>query len=155
MNYGSRNKILLTIIAVLLIANVVMLVLYFRMNQHSEAPKRPGFSERLKKEVGFTPEQMSVYEPKRQVFWDSLRKQYADIKRTKEEFYRYMYETATPDSILNIKAEAIGEQQKHLDLFVIRYFKEVRKMCTPEQLPKYDSLLPYIVERMTARPQRK
>lgn len=155
MNYGSRNKILLALIAFLLIANIVMLVLYFRMNKENEGPKRPGFTERLKKEVGFSDEQMAVFEPKKKVFWDSLRNQYTDIKLTKEEFYRYMYDPSIPDSVLNAKANVIGEQQKQLDLFVIRHFKDVRKMCSPEQLPKYDSLLPTIIERMTARPKRK
>lgn len=155
MNYGSRNKILLALIAVLLVANIVMLVLYFRMNKEHEVPKRPGFTERLRKEVGFTAEQMGVFEPKKKNFLDSLRHQYANIKQTKEEFYRYMYDPSTPDSVLNAKANVIGEQQKQLDLFVIRHFKDVRKMCSPEQLPKYDSLLPTIIERMTVRPRRK
>ena len=155
MNQLSRNKILLSIIAVLLITNVAMLVLVFRMKEHHPHKKGPGFSERLKKEVGFTSEQMSVYEPRKKVFWDTIRKRYTDIKETKEGFYHYMYDPTVPDSTLEQKAEIIGNQQKELDLFVIKFFKEVRKLCTPEQLPKYDSLLPPIIERMTARPQKK
>jgi len=155
MNQLSRNKILLIIIAVLLVSNVAMLVLFFRMNPAATETKRPGFSERLKKEVGFSEQQMSVYEPRRDAFWNSLGQRYALIKTTKEEFYSHMYHPDVPDSVLESKAEVIGKQQKDLDLYVIRHFKEVRKLCTPEQLPKYDSLLPYIIERMTARPKRK
>lgn len=156
MNQLSRNKILLSIIAILLVTNVVMLVLFFRMCRHpKEEPKRPGFTERLKKDVGFTPEQMAVFEPRKKNFWNNMRQRFDDIKKTKEDFYYLMYDPNAPDSVLEAKAEVIGKQQKDLDLYVIRHFKDVRKMCTPEQQPRYDSLIPYIVERMTARPQRK
>lgn len=66
-----------------------------------------------------------------------------------------MYDPSVPDSILELRADGIGEQQRNLDLFVVKHFKEIRKICTHEQLPKYDSLLPALIERMTARPERK
>lgn len=157
MNPLSRNKILLTIIAVLFLSNIVMLIMFFRVKQQMEdaKPKKLGFTEKLKTDVGFTPQQMSLYEPKRDRFWESVRKQFDSIKNTKVEFYHYMYDPSVPDSVLDAEADAIGKQQKNLDLFVVRHFKDIRKMCTPEQLPKYDSLLPPLIERMTARPGRK
>ena len=66
-----------------------------------------------------------------------------------------MYDPSVPDSVIEAKADIIGKQQKDLDLFVIRHFKDIRTLCTPDQLPKYDSLLPPLIERMTARPERK
>ena len=152
---NQRNRVLLTIIVVLLITNLTLLFFLFRLNKPEEARKGPGFTERLKKDVGFTPEQMAVFEPKKKVFWENMRARFDRIKSTKEEFYHFMYDPAVPDSVMEAKADIIGREQKELDLFVIRHFKDVRKMCTPEQLPKFDSLLPVIIERMTARPKRK
>jgi protein CpxP len=155
MNRLSGNKVLLSIIAILLITNIVMLVLFLRMKPAYEPPKKLGFTEKLKNQVGFTEQQMAVFEPRKKVFWDSVRQQFDQIKKTKEDFYKYMYDPSVPDSVLQAKAELIGTQQKDLDLFVIRHFKEIRTLCTPEQLPKYDSLLPPLIERMTARPERR
>lgn len=154
MNKGSRNRILLIVIAVLLVTNLAMVFLFFRMKSREEK-RGPGFTERLKNDVGFTPEQMAVYEPKKKVFWDSMRKRFEEIKTTKQELYHFMYDPAVPDSIMNAKAEVIGRQQKELDLFVVRHFKDVRSLCRPDQVNKYDSLLPGIIERMTTRPKRK
>lgn len=154
MNQLSRNKVLLTIIAVLLITNLVMLVMFFRMNKPHHEAKTPGFTERLKKDVGFTEDQMAVFEPKKKAFWTNMRQRFDGIKQTKVDFYNYMYDPSVSDSVMEAHAKVIGDQQKELDLFVIRHFKDVRKMCTEEQLPKYDSLLPTIIERMTARPRR-
>jgi hypothetical protein len=154
MNQVSRNKILLLIIAILLITNIVLLVLYLRITPAPPELKRPGFTEKLKNEVGFTPEQMAVFEPKKKAFWNRMRQRFEEIKKTKEDFYYQMYDPKIPDSVLETKAEVIGEQQKELDLHVIRHFKDVRTLCTPEQLPKFDSLLPSIIKRMTERPRR-
>jgi protein CpxP len=155
MNQLSRNKVLLTIIAILLVTNIVMLVLFLRMRPGLQEPKKLGFTEKLKNQVGFSAQQMAVFEPKKKVFWNSVRARFDEIKKTKEDFYNYMYDPTVPDSVLESKAEIIGKQQKDLDLFVIKHFKDIRTLCTPEQLPKYDSLLPPLIERMTARPGRK
>ena len=155
MNQLSRNKVLLSIIAILLITNIVMLVLFLKMKPHPQEPKKLGFTEKLKNQVGFSAQQMAVYEPKRNNFWARVRERSGEIKKTKEDFYKFMYDPSVPDSVLESKADIIGNQQKDLDLFVIRHFKEIRTLCTPEQLPKYDSLLPPLIERMTARPERK
>lgn len=156
MNQLPGNKILLTIIAILLITNVVMLVLFLRIKrpEHQER-KKLGFTEKLKNDVGFTPQQMAVFEPKKKAFWKRVRERFDEIKKTKEDFYHQMYDPTIPDSVIEAKAEMIGKQQKELDLHVIRHFKEIRTLCTPEQLPKYDSLLPALIERMTARPGRR
>jgi hypothetical protein len=80
-----------------------------------------------------------------------MRERFDEIKKTKEKFYYQLYDPSITDSVLQSRAEIIGKEQKELDLHVIRHFKEIRKLCTPEQLPKYDSLLPPLIERMTAR----
>ncbi len=156
MNQPERNKTLLTIIAILLITNLVMLILFFRMSHQLDSqPKKLGFTEKLKKQVGFSQQQMSVFEPRKKIFWDKMRARLDEIKKTKEDFYFQMYDPTVPDSVIEAKANVIGNQQKELDLQVIRHFKDIRKLCTPDQLPKYDSLLPSIIERMTARPERR
>ncbi|MBO9572906.1 MAG: hypothetical protein J7497_11990, partial [Chitinophagaceae bacterium] len=79
MNTLSRNKTLLTIIAILLLTNITMLIFLLRCDK-PEPPKRVGFTERLKKEVGFTPQQMAVFEPKKKIHWDTMRSKFEQIK---------------------------------------------------------------------------
>src|SRR5689334_10354179 len=155
MNTISRNKVLLTIIAVLLIANIAMLVFFFRFHNHPPEEKRPGFTEKLKSQVGFSADQMKIAVPKKDAFWKDMRGRFEEMKKTKEKFYYQLYDPSIPDSVIELKAEKIGELQKQMDLKVIKHFKEIRKLCTPEQLPRFDSLLPPIIERMTARPGKK
>jgi periplasmic protein CpxP/Spy len=131
-----------------------MLVLFLKI-ERPEPPKKLGFTDKLKNDVGFSAEQMSVYVQRRDKFWASVRQQFDSIKETKINFYHLMYDPSVPDSVLEWRADSIGKQQQKLDLFVVRHFKDIRKICTHEQLPKYDSLLPALIDRMTARPERK
>lgn len=154
MNNISRNRVLLTIIGVLLITNLIVVIIFF--NHHcTDQPHQPGFTERLKKEVKFTPEQLKIFEPKKKIFWDEMHRRLDQMKQTKESFYRQLYDPSIPDSVIDAKAQTIGDEQKQIDVQVLKHFKDLRTLCTPEQLPKFDSLLPMIVQRMTAPPGRK
>ena len=154
MNNITRNRILLAIIGALLLINLIVGLFFFN-HKCAEEQRGPGFTERLKKEVGFTPEQMKIFEPKKKAFWERMHQRFEEMKRTKENFYYQLYDPSIPDSVIRSKAEAIGNEQKEIDLQVIKHFKDIRTLCTPEQLPKYDSLLPLIIKRMTASPGKK
>jgi protein CpxP len=156
MNNISRNRILLTIIGVLLITNLAVVIFFFNHKcMPTEPPHQPGFTERLKKEVGFTPDQMKIFEPKKKIFWDKMHQRFEEMKKTKENFYFQMYDPSIPDSVIIAKANLIGNEQKEIDLQVIRHFKEIRTLCSPDQFSRFDSLLPVIINRMTAPPAKK
>jgi len=155
MNNISRNRMLLLIIAILLVTNVAMGLFFFNHHCGPEERKTPGFSERLRKEVGFTPAQLKIFEPKKKAFWDAMHRRLEQLKKTKESFYYQMYDSTIADSVIDAKAEVIGQEQKEIDVQVLHHFKDLRKLCTPEQLPKFDSLLPMIIQRMTVAPGKK
>ncbi len=156
MNNIKKNKTLLFIIVILLLTNVMMLIFFFNMTgaPKSEEPRRISFTDRLKTQVGFSDEQIEAYEPRRNVFWKEMRQTFDSIKDTKKNFYYMVYDPSIPDSVIVERSEVIGDQQKNLDLLVIRHYKDVRTLCTPEQLPRFDSLLPPIIERMV-RPGKR
>ncbi len=156
MNALSKNKILLTIIAVLLLTNITLLILLSKSKQHRDREPHPiSFNERVRTEVVLRDEQMSIFLPKRTAFWEGLRNRFDEIKQSKQEFYARMYDSTFTDSIMEAKAQIIGNQQKELDLFVIRHFQDIRKICTPEQLPRYDSIMPGIITMMMEPMKKK
>lgn len=143
------------IIGVLLITNLTVALFFYNHKCTVETPKTPGFSERLKQEVGFTPDQMKVLEPRKKLFSQTMHEHFEKLKNTKERFYYQMYDASIPDSLIEARADSIGNEQKRIDLLVIRHFKDIRMLCTDEQRPKFDSLLPFIIHRMTAPPGKK
>lgn len=87
---------------------------------------------------------------------DSLKKQHrAGIKplfdelgKSKDNFYHLIGQPAASDSILKTAAEDIGKKQAALDLQFFQNFMSFRNLCTPQQLPKFDSTMPGLASRM-------
>src|SRR5438045_698182 len=75
---------------------------------------------------------------------------FEQLKSAKANFYQNIYQSDVPDSFLQKSALVIGEKQVAVDLRMLQHFKNLRALCTPQQLPKFDSLFTNIVEKITS-----
>ena len=79
---------------------------------------------------------------------------YDEMRKAKDSLFRLLKDSIIYDSVTSKAADQIAERQKMLDMQTFTYFRKVRTICTPEQLPKYDSLIQGMFSRMN-RPQRR
>ncbi len=148
----------MVIIVILLITNLAILAYFLwpktTANEASNGPK-PGYGlmESLKREVGLDSGQVKEMERLRSEHWKKMRPLFEDLHATKNNFYLLLKSPETPDSVINAAATVIGEKQKQIDLQVFSHFKTSRLVCTPEQRPKYDSLVQISIRKM-AGPSR-
>jgi len=158
----SGNKNLLIIIAVLLLTNIVVLG-YFLLYKKTEKTEQRGDSrgnggggiqDMLQTGVGFSADQIARYREMKDTQRSTIRPMYDDMRKAKDNLFRLLKEPSVPDSLIQEAAEKIGLQQKAVDLQTFTYFRKVRTLCTPEQQPKYDSLIQNMFSRMN-RPQRR
>lgn len=154
---SSRNKVLLFLIGILLLTNII-LVVFFVGKKDGDKPR--GSRDRstwvrdfLKDSVGFNEQQLTQYDQLRQQNRENMRPLFEDLGNAKLKFYEMVTQPAT-DSANQAAAALIGEKQKALDMAFFNHFKQVRSLCTPEQLPKYDSQVQHIIQRMVAPPHR-
>ncbi|HVZ95548.1 MAG TPA: periplasmic heavy metal sensor [Chitinophagaceae bacterium] len=149
----KKNKALVSIIIFLLITNVAMLVFFLVLNNHSPKPPRnhDGLSGMLQKDVGFSKQQLDAYESLRKGQLDSVHALFDELKKEKIDFYNMIYASSMDDSTLEAAAENIAAKQKELEIKMFYHFKTVRAICTPDQLPKFDSTLKKVVVRMISR----
>jgi protein CpxP len=153
-NNPSKNKTLVFIIVVLLLANVAMLIYFLWLKQ----PDKPAvvvrspsdrFADALKKDVGFTDEQVTQYKQLKDAKWDRIKLRFDDLRTAKDNFFHLISVENINDSVLNNAADTVAQRQKSLDLQAFIHLKELRKVCTPEQQPQYDSLVQRIFHRIT------
>ncbi|MDQ6762332.1 MAG: hypothetical protein M3015_06865, partial [Bacteroidota bacterium] len=97
-------------------------------------------------------EQFDEYQVLRKAHFDKMRPLFNDLRNTKFHFYDLMYIAPTLDSSVNIAGDLIGEKQKQLDMQMFHYFESLRKVCHPEQLPKFDTAVKQLIIRLTERP---
>lgn len=155
MNPATKNKSLVSIIVFLLITNIAMLIFFLVMNN----PKQKNFHTReengmagmLQKEVGFSKSQLDTYQSLRKNQLDTLHELFDELRKSKMDFYNLIYSSQVSDTSVSRAADAIADKQKLLDLHMFNHFKMVRNICTPDQLPKFDSTIQKVFIRMTGK----
>ena len=122
------------------------------------ADKRPrnhdmnGMYKTLQNEVGFSEEQLNQYKLLRENQMKNVRPFFNQVRESKKAFYDLVTSGGVPDSIVAADADSIAQKQKNLDMQMFLYFKNVREICTPEQVGKFDSVMKKVVGRMVGRP---
>lgn len=144
MNTAAKNKTLISIIVLLLLTNIAVLSYFMFFNKshrHGGDKQRSGFIAALQKEVGFTEAQMKQFNEIRVANWEKARSKMDDIRRIKSNLFELTKQPVVADSTVQLLADSIGMLQKEVELNLFKHFKAIRAICTPEQLPKLDSLL--------------
>ena len=148
-----KNKVLVTIIGILLLANIAMLVFLFsamkkpeRENSHNRKPAHSTVSF-LESRIGFDKQQISQFNQLKEEHYKKLNPLFEDLRVTKDNFF-VLVKDSVSDSDIDSLANIIGQKQKFLDLQVFHTVQEIRNLCTPQQQVKFDSLLPKIAYKM-------
>ena len=71
-----------------------------------------------------------------------------DLGASKDHFYQLLGKPGIADSVLQAAAADIGKKQAALDLQFFQNFMSIRKLCTEQQLPKFDSVMPNLASKM-------
>jgi len=155
MSTGSKSKILIFIIAVLLIANIAMLVVYKKSEDEKKAfaeKNRFGLTPFLKDQMKFSETQMKDFEQLKTKQKETLRPYFDSLKSAKTELYSLLDKPSVSDSIVSVTSGNIGKYQGEIDRKFFIYFQNVRNLCTPEQRPKFDTLFPPYWQKMINMP---
>ena len=147
----ARNRNLLIIIGVLLLTNVAVLVYFLgpkRTDKTTPGDTAQTVTEMLQQEVGFDEEQTAKYKELKDKQRERIRPMYGNMRKAKDSLFRLLSYPDTPDSLLSKAADVIAQQQKELDIETFNHFKRVRVLCTPDQLPQYDSLVLRLLRKM-------
>lgn len=145
----SKNKSLVFIIVILLLTNIAVLVYFLRANKDERHVQgKNGLSTALQKEVGFNDDQIAKYREMKEEQFNLMRPMMDDMRRSKDSMFRLLGNEAVNDSVINSFANHIAEKQQQIDVSAFKHFKRIRGLCTPDQLPKYDSLVLKMIRKM-------
>ncbi len=150
-NKQNRSKVFLVIIGILLIANIAMLSFFLMKKDNGRNEKRPDrkamIADFLKKEIGFNQAQLQQYDTLSDRHRDNVRKMYDNHRSSKDNQFKQLAAGDFSDSIINNVADQSAASQKIMELQMFNHLKNIRALCTPEQLPKFDSLFVKILNR--------
>ena len=148
MKQFTQNRFLVLLVAVLLIANLG-LMLYFFVFRHKDdhrGSSRP-VSEFLQKELGFTADQTAKFQQLRDQHKEAIKPVMEEMKKLKDSLYTLLNTPQTNDSAVTMLTNRIGDKQKEWELMIFHHFQKVRAICDSSQLPKFDSLVHQMINR--------
>ena len=144
MSTQTKSKLFLLIIVVLLISNFGMLYLF---TSHKEQPRNRGrgwdtmLKEFLQKDIGFSAPQLQQYDSLSKLQKEDIRASFNIIKTGKEQQLKILGSKGFNDSAINEAVQQSVENQKAIELKMLTNLVTIRKLCTADQLPKFDSLI--------------
>jgi len=114
MKQFTQNKFLVLLVAILLIANLG-LMLYFFVFRHRESnrgrPTRP-VSDFIQKQIGFNADQTARFQQLRDQHKEAMRPIIEDMKKLKDSLYNLLRNPEANDSVVMGLTTRIGEKQK-------------------------------------------
>ncbi len=156
MNIISKNRILTIAFIVLLLANIALLIFFLccKGPAHKSMGGREAMvKEFLQKEIAFTPQQLQLYDTLSKQHREKVKSIMEDMKNNKEMSLKQLGSSAFSDSAIAVMAEKSATMQKEMEIKMLNHIREIRKLCTAEQQPKFDSLFYKILTRR--RPETK
>ena len=140
----KKSKFLLLIIAVLLLANIVSLFIFFNSRKCSQEVKPPVdrkavISKYLKEELKFDAAQMQSFDSisaKHKIATEPL---FESLREEKEKRFQFLAANNYSDSALLQVVNRSAERQKSLDLKMLEHIKNIRSICTETQKNTFDT----------------
>jgi protein CpxP len=144
MNAQPKNKILLIIIGILLLANLA-LISFFIINKAAakkgmRRDRNAMITEFLQKDIGFNQQQLHQYDSLNGQHRIKIKAMFDEIRNDKEQQFKQLTIDNFSDSSINNTAALSAGKQKEIEIVVYKHFKDIRNLCTPQQQPKFDSL---------------
>jgi len=159
INKQNRSKVFLAIIGILLVANIVMVSVFLMKKDGGKRDKKPEWktviSAFLKNEIGFDTVQLKGYDTLSSRHKETMKKMMDSLRISKDKQFKELSAANFSDSAMNAVADRSAATQKAMELRMFNHLKNIRLLCTPEQLPKFDSLFGKVLTRKNGDGKKK
>ena len=144
------RRVVYVLFALLMVANIATLGILWRDRlRRPQGGPPPGMARNLLvREIGFDDVQTERYDSlvdAHRRLADSLRR---TIARSKRENLEALQDSSLSDGSLARRAEGTATLVRQLELATILHFREVRRLCRPEQQSRFDALMREVSQRM-------
>ena len=151
INKQNRSKVFLAIIGILLVANIALVSFFLLKKDNCKHEKRPDkkamISAFLKNEIGFDTVQLKQYDTLSDRHKENMKGMMDSLRTPKDQQFKELAAANFSDSVMNNMAGQSATAQKAIELQMFNHLKNIRLLCTPQQLPKFDSLFGKVFNR--------
>lgn len=143
MGSNSKPTYLVIIIIILILSNIALgTAWWYSKNKSNDWKKteRPSpMGAYLKKEIGFSAEQLVQFDSLRAKKRRNDKEIYGSIRESKQNLFKSLGSNNFSDSAVNTTIEFAAEKQRILEASMMTSLKEIRALCTEQQRAKFDT----------------
>ncbi len=143
----------------MLVSNIALVSFFLLKKDNSSHEKRPDkkamISAFLKSEIGFDTVQLLQYDTLSNRHKENMKKMIDSLRTPKDQQFKELAAANFSDSAMNSLAEQSATVQKTMELRMFNHLRKIRLLCTPEQLPKFDSLFGKVFNRKGGEGNKK
>ena len=159
INKQNRSKVFLTIIGILLVANIAIVSFFLLRKDPVKREKRPDrktvIANFLKTEIGFDTAQLIQYDSLSTRHTRAIKSMFDSLRGSKDKQFKELTAANFNDSVMNNIADRAAASQKNMELRMFNHVKNIRSLCTPAQQPKFDSLFEKVLYRRSSDNRKK
>lgn len=117
-------------------------------------PREAGPFQFLVRATGMDEAQQEEYDKLRKEHRATLETYRHQNKQVRETLFRLMATKEVNAPEVQILADSLGALRAKEELFTYEHFRQVRAICRPDQLPRFDAAIGEAVQSMGPPPQR-
>ncbi len=107
------------------------------------------------KELNMTPDQQKQFREMKDAHFQSIKPLFDSMRAEKSALIDLLKEKEVSDSLFTTYNKSILDKQARIDRLTFDHFRKVRTLFTPEQQPRFDSLLRKMMARRRDSADRK
>ena len=154
MKQFTQNKLLVLLVAILLVANLCLMLYFFVFKDRHESERSHPVSDFMQKELGLNKEQTEKFKQLRDQHRAAVKPIIDEMRKLKESLYDLHQNPQANDSAAKVIAKQIGEKQEEWEMLIYHHFEKVRAICDSSQLPKLDTLVHRMIEKWPWRKKK-
>jgi hypothetical protein len=145
MSAQTKSKLYLLIIGILAFANIALL--YFLLNSNHKSTKKKGgwaahdaaARDFLQSDIGFNHPQLVQFDTLVKQHREKMKAIIYENKKGRKNQFKQLGSLAFSDSAIANAVKINAQNQSNVDMQLFQYLQNLRKLCTPDQLSKYDT----------------
>jgi len=163
MEIFSQNKLLLRCVIFLALLNVFSISIFLWKEFHHGPllfPKNEDYhdvSGILQRELNLTPEQTDQIKALRSDFFEKETTLTATIRSERDSMNELMFNKDTDTTLVKSLAKRVADDEYQMELLRFEQAQQLKAICTPEQLKKFNGLVKEIRDyfRPDNQPKRR
>ena len=166
MDIFAQKKILVQLVVLLVFINMISIGYFFWKDYHQHHhepelfPKMEAYKDVsgiLKKELNLTQQQAEQIQSLRNDFFEKEKVLARTIRNEKDSMNQAMFNISTDENLVKELAQKISANEYQMEMLRYQQARELKTICTPEQLEKFEHLVKEIRDyfRPDNQPKRK